>query len=112
MTKQEYTVSIPILVTAITTSLDGSALIGAFAGAVVYTIVASEANIWKRLAFMLCALIAGYTGAPMWDATHTGFPAFVISSVIILVVLLFHKVVSKMNLEHILDLIKSSRWFK
>lgn len=112
MTKQEYVVSLPILVTAITTSMDGSALIGAFAGAVVYTIVAGDSSIWKRFIFMLCALIAGYMGAPMWNSTHTGFPAFIISSVIILVVLLFHKVVSKMNLEHILDLIKSSRWFK
>lgn len=112
MTTNQNEIIIPISVSALMTQLDGSALIGAFSGAVVYTVIASESNIWKRLIFMLGALVAGYFGAPLWNEQHTGFPAFVISSVIIIFVLLSHKVVNKLSIDDVKELIKASRWFK
>ena len=110
--KNEITTSLAVAVGAVITQVDGSALIGAFSGAVVYTVIASESSTWRRIVFMFGALVAGYLGAPLWDDTHTGLPAFVISSVIILLVLLSHKVVNKLDIDHIIELIKNSRWFK
>lgn len=108
----EIAAALSVAVGAVAAQLDGSALIGAFMGAVVYTVIASDGSVWRRLVFMLGALVAGYFGAPLWDEQHTGLPAFVISSLIILLVLLSHKVVNKLDVEHIIDLVKSSRWFK
>jgi hypothetical protein len=46
------------------TGLDGSALIGAFAGAALFVITSRDVGPWYRLAYLLISLVMGYLLAP------------------------------------------------
>lgn len=92
-------------------SIDISAILGAFVGAVLYTAIASDSSMKKRAIFMLASFTAGYLGSPLFDAVPTGFMAFLISAVIVGLVLLFNKVVNKLSVDNVIDLIKSSKWW-
>lgn len=44
--------------------IDGNALIGAFAGAVLVVVTSKDLGIGKRFAYLLISLVMGYLGAP------------------------------------------------
>lgn len=92
-------------------AVDGSAVLGAFVGAVLYTAIASDSSIRKRVIFMLASFVAGYLGSPLFKEIPTGFVAFLISTGIVGLVLLFNKIVNKLSIDNIIDLIKSSKWW-
>lgn len=98
------------LSTAVTAGMavDGSAILGAFFGAVLYVTIASDSSIKQRVVFMLAAFTAGYLGSPVLDNFPTGFMAFIISAGIIGVVVLFHKVLNKIEINDLIEIIK--RW--
>lgn len=89
-------------------AVDGSAVLGAFVGAVLYTAIASNSTMRKRVIFMLASFVAGYLGSPLFEEIPSGFVAFIISTGIVGLVLLFNKVVSKLDIEHAMELLK--RW--
>lgn len=102
---------IPLIIsTALASSIavDGGAILGAFIGAVLYVTIASDSSIKQRIVFMLAAFTAGYLGAPVLDNFPTGFMAFLISAGIIGVVVLFHKVLNKIEINDLIEIIK--RW--
>lgn len=49
--------------TAFLPGVNGDALIGAFAGAVVFALQAKDLGLLKRLAYMLISILIGYLGA-------------------------------------------------
>lgn len=102
---------IPLIIsTALATNIavDGGAILGAFIGAVLYVTIASDSSIKQRVVFMLAAFTAGYLGSPVLDNFPTGFMAFLISAGIIGVVVLFHKVLDKIEINDLIEIIK--RW--
>lgn len=60
--------------------VDGNALIGAFAGAVLVVVSSKDLTLAKRLAYLVISLIVGYQGAQdivNWTPIHsTGVAAF------------------------------------
>lgn len=102
---------IPLIIStalAANIAVDGGAILGAFIGAVLYVTIASDSSIKQRVVFMLAAFTAGYLGSPVLDNFPTGFMAFLISAGIIGVVLLFHKVLDKIEINDLIEIIK--RW--
>lgn len=99
-----------LLSTAVTAGLavDGSAILGAFFGAVLYVTIASESSLRQRIVFMGASFVAGYLGSPSLEMIPTGFTAFVISAGIVGVVLLFHKVLDRIDINDLIEIIK--RW--
>lgn len=61
-------------------SIDGNALIGAFAGAALIVVTSKDLSLAKRFAYLLISLIAGYLGAPdivnLSPIKSTGVAAF------------------------------------
>ena len=98
------------LSTAVTVGMavDGSAILGAFVGAVLYTAIASNSSMKKRVVFMFASFVAGYLGSPLFEEVPSGFVAFIISTGIVGLVLLFNKIVSKLDIDHAMELLK--RW--
>ena len=45
-------------------SIDGNALVGAFAGASLFVISARELPLWRRISYLIISLIMGYLAAP------------------------------------------------
>ena len=76
-----------VAVTAVMPGVDGDALIGAFAGAVVFALHAKDLPLPKRLIYMAISLLLGYLGAE--EVTrHFGIQdpavaAFALSAVIV-----------------------------
>lgn len=52
-----------VAVTSMLPGVNGDALIGAFAGAVVFALHAKDISIVKRLAYMIISILIGYLGA-------------------------------------------------
>lgn len=48
-------------------AVDGSAVLGAFVGAVLYSAIVSDSSIRKRVVFMLASFFAGYLGSPLFE---------------------------------------------
>ena len=89
-------------------AVDGSAILGAFFGAVLYVTIASESSLRQRIVFMSASFVAGYLGSPVLETIPSGFVAFIISAGIVGVVLLFHKVLNKIEINDLIEIIK--RW--
>jgi len=53
-----------IAITSIMPGVNGDALIGAFAGAVVFAVHAKDTSIAKRLIYMVVSFVIGYFAAP------------------------------------------------
>lgn len=104
-TKNEITMAISTALAA-GLAVDGSAVLGAFVGAVLYTAIASDSSIRKRVVFMLASFVAGYLGSPLFEEIPSGFIAFLISTGIVGLVLLFNKIVNKIDIEHLMELAK------
>lgn len=71
--------------------IDGDALVGAFAGAVLIVITSKDLSIGTRFVYMLISLIVGYLGAPDVIANtpikSTGVAAFFAAAIAITVAL-------------------------
>ena len=71
--------------------IDGNALIGAFAGAVLVVVTSKDLGIGTRFAYLLISLVAGYLGAPeivrLTPITSTGVAAFFAAALAIVVAL-------------------------
>lgn len=52
-----------VAITSVLPGVNGDALIGAFAGAVVFALHAKDLSIVKRLVYMLVSILIGYLGA-------------------------------------------------
>lgn len=91
---------------------DSSAILGAFFGSVLYVTIASNSSIKQRLIFMSASFVAGYLGSPLFEVVPTGFVAFIISAGIVGVVLLFHKVIDKIDIKDVIEIIKEvlAKW--
>ena len=59
--------------------VNGDALIGAFAGAVVFALQAKDIGLLKRVAYMLISILIGYLGAGE-VMTHTGLQSWTIAA--------------------------------
>ncbi|QCP82423.1 hypothetical protein D0C27_11245 [Alcaligenes faecalis] len=59
--------------------VNGDALIGAFAGAVVFALQAKDISLLKRVAYMLISILIGYLGAGE-VMTHTGLQSWTIAA--------------------------------
>lgn len=53
-----------VAITSVLPGVNGDALIGAFAGAVVFALHAKNLSVLKRLIYMLISLVIGYFGSP------------------------------------------------
>lgn len=105
--KNEITMAISTALAA-GLAVDGSAVLGAFVGAVLYSAIVSDSSMKNRIIFMLASFVAGYLGSPLFKEIPTGFVAFLISTGIVGLVLLFNKIVNKIDIEHLMELAK--RW--
>ena len=85
--------------TALFPSIDGNALIGAFAGSSLVAISSKNCRLTVRFAYMLISLSAGYLAAPeviaLTPLNQSGVAAFVASAAVIALTL------------HIIELIKT-----
>ncbi|MFA1686561.1 putative holin [Achromobacter dolens] len=86
-------VSTVFLTTGLATALpgvDGNALIGAFAGAVVMTLSSKETKITAKFCYALVSFVAGYLAAPdvvnLTPIQQTGAAAFLASASIVALV--------------------------
>ncbi len=53
-----------VAVTSLLPGVNGDALIGAFAGAVVFALHAKDISIFKRIVYMVVSFVVGYLAAP------------------------------------------------
>lgn len=71
--------------------IDGNALIGAFAGAVLVVVTSKDLGIGARCAYLLVSLVIGYLGAPeiirLTPITSSGVAAFFAAALAIVVAL-------------------------
>jgi len=68
-----------VAVTSIIPGVNGDALIGAFAGAVVFALHAKDLSITKRLVYMVVSILLGYLGADE-VLRHTGMQSYTLAS--------------------------------
>lgn len=96
------------LSTAVTVGMavDGSAILGAFFGAVLYVTIASDSSMKQRIVFMSASFVAGYLGSPVLETIPSGFVAFIISAGIVGVVLLFHKALDRIDIAQVIEVVK------
>ncbi|MCD9124027.1 putative holin [Cupriavidus sp. UGS-1] len=71
--------------------IDGNALIGAFAGAVLVVVTSKDLSLGKRFAYLVISLVVGYLGAPeivnQTPIASTGVAAFFAAALAIAVAL-------------------------
>ncbi len=68
-----------VAVTSMLPGVNGDALIGAFAGAVVFALHAKDVSIIKRLAYMAISFVVGYLAAPE-VMRYTGMQSFTLAA--------------------------------
>ncbi|AYN21578.1 putative holin [Alcaligenes aquatilis] len=68
-----------VAATSLLPGVNGDALIGAFAGAVVFALQAKELGLLKRMAYMLISILIGYLGAGE-VMTHTGLRSWTLAA--------------------------------
>lgn len=68
-----------VAITSALPGVNGDALIGAFAGAVVFALHAKDLAIAKRLIYMLVSILLGYMGADE-VLRHTGMQSYTLAS--------------------------------
>lgn len=68
-----------VALTSLLPGMNGDALIGAFAGAVVFALHAKDVTVIKRLIYMAVSFVVGYLAAP--EVMHwTGLQSFTVSA--------------------------------
>jgi hypothetical protein len=76
-----------VAVTSLMPGVNGDALIGAFAGAVVFALHAKDLTITKRLVYMVVSILLGYMGADevlrLTPLTSYALAAFGLSAVVV-----------------------------
>jgi len=68
-----------VAITSMLPGVNGDALIGAFAGAVVFALHAKEVSIIKRLIYMAISFVVGYLAAPE-VMRYTGLQSYTIAA--------------------------------
>ncbi|TAA26576.1 putative holin [Pseudoxanthomonas winnipegensis] len=71
---------------ALMPSMDGNALVGAFAGATLFAVSAHARPLWERLAYLVVSMIGGYLASGElvgWGLKSSGLAAFFASAVIV-----------------------------
>ena len=68
-----------VAITSILPGVNGDALIGAFAGAVVFALHAKDLSMTKRLVYMAVSILLGYAGAEE-VMRHSGVQSYTIAS--------------------------------
>ena len=88
-------------------SIDGNALIGAFAGSSLVAISSKNLSFLKRLAYMLISLVAGYLAAPEVVVNtllhETGVAAFFASAAAIALTLHLIELIQTIQLPNLLQ---------